>query len=248
MTGQHYYDRVSRTYAERRRPDPRIEVAVWAALADAASVINVGAGAGSYEPPDRLVVAVEPSEAMLALRRAPAPAIRAAAEALPFRDASFDAALAVLTLHHWSDWRLGISELRRVARRRAVLLTFDPEADPPFWVFHYFPEVRARDRIRMPPVAELCALLDAHAAPLPIPYDCVDGFLGAYWRTPWMYLNPAARSGMSAFAMLSEPELARGLQHLERDLASGVWTSRYGRLLKQESADIGYRLIVGEWG
>lgn len=246
-SGANYYERAGRGYAERRRPDPRIEAALVTALGDARSVVNVGAGPGSYEPVDHAVVAVEPSAIMLTQRRQDAPQVRAVAEALPFRDGSFDAAMAVLTMHHWSDWRLGVSELRRVARG-AVVLTIDTESEPPFWLFEYFPQILELDRIRMPPLGELCALLGARATPLPIPYDCTDGFLGAYWRTPLQYLDQEVRSSMSGFAMLSEEELTRGLRRLELDLSSGVWAAKYGWLLQRNIVDLGYRVVVGTWG
>src|SRR6476660_8133905 len=146
---------------------------------------------------------------MLAQRTTAAPRVRAVSEALPLRDGAVDAALAVLTMHHWSDWRRGAAELRRVARR-AVVLTFDTEVAPPFWLFDYFPQMLAHDRMRMPPLTELCALLDARATPLPVPHDCIDGFLGAYWRRPAMYLDHQARAAMSAFATLPEEDLAEG--------------------------------------
>jgi hypothetical protein len=244
-----YDEQAARGYDERRRPDPRIEAAISASLGDAASVVNVGAGAGSYEPRDRRVVAVEPSPYMLAQRerersaRLGAPElVRAAAEALPFADASFDAALAVLTIHHW-DWRRGIAELRRMAQR-VVVLTFDTEIARPFWLFDYFPAMLERDRSRMPPMEELCAALDGRATPLPVPHDCTDGFLGAFWRSPAAYLDADTRAPISLFALLSEEERARGLDRLAADLDSGAWAAAYGALLPQETLDIGYRLIT----
>ena len=247
LGGADYYERAGRSYIAQRRPDPRIEAALVAALGDATSAVNVGAGPGSYEPPERRVVAVEPSAAMLAQRTSDAPRVRAVSEALPFRDGCFDAALAVLTVHHWSDWRRGVSELRRVARR-AVVLTFETVSEPPFWLFDYFPQILDHDRRRMPPLRELCTLLDARATPLPIPHDCTDGFLGAYWRTPARYLDERVRSAMSGFALLSEEELARGLRRLESDIESGAWAARYGWLLRLDAADLGYRVVVGNWG
>ena len=278
-----YDERAARGYAERRRPDPRIEAAIAAALGDAASVVNVGAGAGSYEPRDRRVVAVEPSLHMLAQRqrsvaskglprlreadggragerRSRAPEeplallqerqplessgtlVRAAAEALPFADASFDAALAVLTIHHW-EWRRGIAELRRVAPR-VVVLTFETEMPRPFWLFDYFPGILEGDRARMPPIEELCAALDGRATPLPIPHDCTDGFLGAFWRSPSAYLDERVRAPISGFVLLSEEERARGLDRLADDLDSGAWEAAHGALLTQDTLDIGYRLIA----
>lgn len=242
-TGPEYYERAGHDYATRRRPDPRIAAALLAALGDAASVVNIGAGAGSYEPAHRPVVAVEPSAVMLAQRRSPVPRVRAVSEALPLRDGSFDAALAVMTIHHWSDWRGGVAELQRVARQ-AVLMTYDPWATPHFWLFDYFPGIEAQDRAHMPPLADLCALLNATAKPFPIPHDCMDGMLGAYWRRPERYLDPGVRSAMSGFAALSPAELADGLQRLAADLESGAWTARHGDLLNLDAADIGYRLVV----
>ena len=238
-----HYERAGHSYAERRRPDPRVAAVLAAALGDARSVVNVGAGPGSYEPRDRPVVAVEPSAVMLAQRTSDAPRVRAVGEALPFPDGSFDAALAVLTMHHWSDWRRGAAEMRRVARR-VVVLTFDAEAEAAFWLFDYFPRILERDRAWMASVRDLCAVLDARAAPLPVPHDCTDGFLGAYWRTPERYLDERVRSAMSGFALLSAAELARGLRRLESDLASGAWATRHGWLLAEEEADLGYRVVI----
>jgi SAM-dependent methyltransferase len=245
--GAGYDERAGHGYAERRRPDPRIAAVLATALGDATSLVNVGAGPGSYEPRDRPVVAVEPSAVMLAQRTADAPRVRAVAEALPFPDGRFDVALAVLTVHHWSDWRRGMMELRRVARR-VVLLTFDTESVPVFWLFDYFPQILARDRLRMPPLGEVCALLDARATPLPIPHDCTDGFLGAYWRRPAAYLDERVRAAMSGFAVLSPEELARGLRRLESDLRSGAWAARNGWLLGQDAADLSYRVVVAGSG
>lgn len=245
-SGPGYYEQAGHDYATKRRPEPRIAAALLTALGDAASVVNIGAGTGSYEPLDRRVVAVEPSAVMLAQRRSDAPRVRAMSEALPFRDGSFDAALAVLTVHHWSDWRLGVAEVRRVARR-AIVLTFDPEFDPSFWLFDYFPRMLDLDRLRMPPLEEFCALLEARATPLPIPRDCADGFLCAYWRTPARYLDPRVRAAMSAFALLSEAELTQGLQRLASEIQSGAWQARYGSLLELDAADFGYRIVVGNW-
>jgi hypothetical protein len=150
----------------------------------------------------------------------------------------------VLTIHHWSDWPRGVAELRRVARR-AVLLTADPESAPRFWLFDYFPGILAHDRTRMPPLGELCALLDATATPLPIAHDCRDGLLGAHWRAPERYLDAGVRAATSGFAALSAAELADGLQQLAADLDSGTWTARYGWLLRQDEAELGYRVVVG---
>jgi SAM-dependent methyltransferase len=239
------YDDIGQGYARRRRPDPRIAAAIQAELGDARSVINVGAGAGSYEPADRSVHAVEPSALMIAQRPVgAAPCVQASAEALPFGKGSFDAAMAVLTIHHWSDWRAGLRELRRVARQRVVLLTFDVDAGG-FWLTQdYFPELSALDRAIMPRLSDLEAALDPfHATPVPVPHDCIDGFLGAYWRRPELYLDASVRASMSSFSKI---DAEAGLAHLAQDLASGAWRQRYGGLLERDMLDVGYRLLRWE--
>jgi SAM-dependent methyltransferase len=241
------YDTIGAGYASLRRPDPRIEKAIVAALGDARSVINVGAGAGSYEPADRFVLAVEPSNVMIR-QRAPdaAPCVRASAELLPVANRAVDAAMAILTIHHWFDWRLGLRELRRVARQRIVLLTFDNDASD-FWLTRdYFPEVVALDRKSMPGLDALAAELGAfQSTPVLVPHDCKDGFLGAYWRRPEIYLDPAARRSMSSFARIN-PE--RGLGKLAHDLETGAWRERNADILNRDALDLGYRLLVWELG
>lgn len=241
------YDAIGAGYARRRRPDPRIAAAITAALGDARTIVNVGAGTGSYEPADRIVQALEPSDTMIA-QRAPsaAPCMRGSAESLPFDAGAFDAAMAVLTIHHWSDWRAGLREMRRVARRRVVLLTFDTEASDWWLTRDYVPELIALDRRIMPRLRDLAAELgEFRATPVPIPHDCVDGFLGAYWRRPHFYLDPIARGSMSSFAKV---DAAEGLQRLARDLESGAWRARYADLLDREELDVGYRLLRWEFG
>jgi SAM-dependent methyltransferase len=242
------YDTLGVGYAARRRADPRIEAQVWAALGDARSVLNVGAGAGSYEPADRTVDAPEPSLVQIAQRpSSAAPAVRGVAEALPFPAASFDAALAVLTLHHWSDWRRGIEEMRCVVRDRVVVLTFDARMTGEFWLVRdYFPRFVAIDEGQMPPLADLEAALGGSAEPVPIPADCVDGFLGASWRRPERYLDAGARAAISSFHRLEDDELRAGLAKLAHDLESGEWERRNGALLALDALDIGYRLVVAE--
>lgn len=244
MTESILYDRIGVGYAAYRRPDPRIARRIDAALGPARTVCNVGAGAGSYEPADRAVVAVEPSAEMVRQRPASSgPAVRAAAERLPLRDRSVDAALAVLTIHHWSDWRRGLAEMRRVARGRVVILSWASE-HPGFWlVQEYFPEIAAADWASFPALAEIGEVLgpiDVH--PVPVPTDCSDGFLGAYWRRPAMYLDAGARGAISAFAKLLDP--APALERLRADLADGTWERRHADLLALPELDIGYRLIV----
>lgn len=215
-------------------------------------MVNVGAGAGSYEPADLRVVAVEPSGEMIRQRAAgAASAVRATAEALPFPGGAFDAALAVLTIHHWRDRPAGLAELVRVARRRVVIVNWDPEGRDAFWLTReYIPALVELDAVLFPTASELAAALGpVRVTPLRVPHDCVDGFLGAYWRRPEAYLDAGVRSGMSTFGRLA-PEAARsvdaGLARLADDLASGRWEARYGHLRAQEQIDLGYRIVVAE--
>lgn len=237
------YDTIGVNYADLRRPDPRIAAALLAALGEARTVVNIGAGTGSYEPADRRVAAVEPARAMIARRPAgAAPAVCAAAQALPFADSSFDAAMAVLTVHHWPDKAAGLAELRRVTRGRVVLLTFDPSARP--WLTDYLPGLAALDEAQMPAMAAYAeALGPCHVEPLLVPHDCTDGFLYAYWRRPEAYLDPRIRTGSSSFWALGDA-LAPGLDRLAADLDSGAWERRYGDLRSRETYDAGYRLVI----
>lgn len=240
------YDTIGRQYGNQRRPDPRIARQLLMGLGDARSVLNVGAGTGSYEPLDRTVVAVEPSAVMVSQRAADAaPAVRAQAEALPFRDQSFDAVMAVLTLHHWTDRIGGLAECARVARQRAVLLTWDPDANAFWLVRDYLPGFAVEDRRRFPKMTEYAdgfgPGVRVDISPVPVPHDCQDGFLGAYWARPSAYLDPAVQSGISSFA---QADARPGLSRLADDLASGAWQARYGDLLKQDTEDLGYRLVT----
>lgn len=242
------YDSIGRTYVATRRPDPRIAARLVDALGDARSVINIGAGAGAYEPRDRLVIAIEPSRTMIQQRPpGAAPALQASAEALPLGDASVDAALAVLTVHHWSDKGRAFAEIRRVARRRAIFFTCDP-AFPGSWVTRdYFPMIRSRDLGRFPPLQAFKALGSVESAIIPIPCDCSDGFLAAFWRRPYSYLDPRVRQNISSFAGFTKAELEPGLRRLEQDLASSAWDRRYTSLRAHDELDCGYRLVVCEF-
>jgi SAM-dependent methyltransferase len=240
------YDAIGRTYTTTRATDPRIAARIWAALGDARTVVNVGAGTGSYEPPDREVTAVDPSEVMLA-QRGPdaAPAVLGVAEALPFDDRSFDAAMAVLTLHHWSDWRAGCAELRRVARDRVVVFSWDPTYAGRMWLGpEYFGRFGYEDVAGFPSLADQAAALQAEVEVVPVPWDCRDGFFSAFWRRPEAYLDPIVRAGISTLAKRSEAELAEGLARLRADIASGAWARRHADLLALEELDLGYRLLV----
>jgi len=240
------YDRIGQAYTSTRRPDPRIAAAIVRALGDAETVVNVGAGAGAYEPDDRAVVAVEPSWRMIQQRQARVSrAVQASAEALPFPDQTFDAALAVLTLHHWTDWRRGLDEMRRVASR-IVLFTIDPSDVGNFWLTQtYFPEIVRLDQGRCPSVAEVAGHVGTcRVEPIAIPHDCADGFLAAFWRRPEAYLDPAVRAGMSGFALLDQEVVARGVGRLKTDLESGGWERRFGAIRSLDALDVCYRLVV----
>ena len=242
------YDEIGVGYRQYRRPDPRIAAVITSALGTAESALNVGAGAGSYEPSDRAVVAVEPSLAMIRQRpKGSAPVVQASATHLPFRDAAFAASLAVLTVHHWPDRARGLAELSRVARQRVVILTWDP-AFAGFWlVDDYFPEIWTIDRPIFPPIDELARVLgNAESRPLLIPYDCTDGFLGAYWRRPHAYLDAGVRGAISTFSKIGDVE--PGLTRLRRDLGDGTWQRRHGHLLNQRELDLGYRLVIARGG
>ena len=218
-----------------------------AGLGDTSPVVNVGAGSGSYEPQDREVVAVEPAAVMLAQRSATAaPAVRAAAEALPFRDDTFGAALAVLTVHHWSDRAAGLAELRRVASGPVVLFARDPHAAPAWWLHQYFPATGRLEAGRETPLGQLEAMLGGRldVIPVPIPADCIDGFNAAYWSRPEAYLDPEIRAPMSALTLIPAADLANGLRRLEADLAGGEWDSRWGELRSLDELDLGYRVLV----
>jgi SAM-dependent methyltransferase len=237
------YDTIGVNYAQLRRPDPRIAARIAAALGPARIVLNVGAGAGSYEPADRRVTALEPSTEMIRQRPGSAgPVVQGRAEALPFTEDRFDACMAVLTVHHWSDQAQGLRELRRVASGRVVILTYDP-AFRGFWLADYIPELVALDERQMPPMEAYEARLGpVEVSPLPIPHDCTDGFLSAYWRRPAAYLDPRIRAAMSSFWALGD--VSEPLLRLERDLADGAWARRYSELVDREESDCGYRLVV----
>lgn len=249
FSGDPYAETAPR-YLSTRKEDPCIRELIHEALGDARSVVNVGAGAGAYEPTDRKVVPIEPSKPMIALRPPHLPrAVRAYAENLPLPASSVDAAMACMTLHHWSDWRIGLQELRRVARKRIVLFTYDPSYSERFWLLRdYLPELGKLDSARFPTLAEQCAAAgqDVDVRAVPIPYDCRDGFMAAYWRRPHAYLDERVRANMSSFHLPGARRLLGGLRHLAEDLETGRWQQRNGELLRREELDLGYRLLVVE--
>jgi SAM-dependent methyltransferase len=240
------YDQIGRQYTSTRRPDPRIAASILDALGDARSVVNVGAGTGAYEPTSRPLVAVEPSRQMIRQRpRGAALVVQASAEALPFAPRTFDAALAVLTLHHWADWRCGLGEMKRVADR-LVIFTFEPREIDNFWLTEsYFPEIVGLVRRQCPSVDDVVECLgDCTVHHIAIPHDCVDGFLAAFWRRPAAYLDPRVRAGISAFALLEQDVVDRGVARLKSDLESGEWERRFGHIRSLEALDACYRLLV----
>ncbi|MEM7221941.1 MAG: class I SAM-dependent methyltransferase [Pseudomonadota bacterium] len=239
------YDTIGVNYSDLRKPDSRIEQTIGRALGSARTVLNVGAGAGSYEPSDRQVTALEPSAEMIRQRAASAAsAVQGFAEDLPFDDKAFDGSMAILTIHHWADKERGLREMRRVTRGPVVLLTFDPFSRG-FWLFDYIPELATLDQRQMPRMADYQAWLGpVEISAVPVPHDCSDGFLCAYWRRPSAYLDSRVRAAMSPFWALGD--ISEGLSKLARDLESGAWAQRYADLLDRDEFDLGYRLVVSK--
>ncbi|MGH3251681.1 MAG: MerR family transcriptional regulator [Trebonia sp.] len=248
MLGARLYDAIGGAYTATRRTEPRIAAQVWEALGDARTVLNVGAGTGSYEPPDRDVTAVEPSAVMRAQRRpGSAPCVAAAAESLPFEDQSFDAAMAFSTIHHWQDPIAGLREMRRVARR-VVVFTKDNNNDAAwrqrFWLTRdYLPEF-AGLFAEWPSLDGLAGVIGARAEPVLIPWDCADGLLEAYWRRPEAYLEDHVRRAMSTWTMVGPEAEQRAVRSLRDDLASGRWTERNHDLVDLDAAELGHCLLV----
>ncbi|WP_285563968.1 MerR family transcriptional regulator [Streptomyces sp. RTGN2] len=247
MLGARLYDAIGGAYTATRRTEPRVAAQIWDALGDARTVLNVGAGTGSYEPADRAVTAVEPSAVMRGQRPAgSAPCVAAAAENLPFEDRSFDAAMAVSTVHHWEDPTAGLCEMRRVARR-VVVLTFDtdePGWQDRFWLTRdYLPEF-ADVLAGFPSLGGMAGAIGARAEPVPIPWDCADGLFEAYWRRPEAYLEDRVRRAMSVWTRVGPEAEQRAVRNLRDDLGSGRWAERNSDLGGLEAADLGLRLLV----
>ena len=240
------YDTIGTTYGRYRRPDHRVQAAINAALGDAGTVANIGAGSGSYEPAG-LLVAVEPARTMIAQRPiGAAPVVQAVAEHLPFRNRHFDAALAILTTHHWPDARAGLAEMARISQKQ-IILTHNDAAFANFWLtMDYIPELPKLDLAErfMPPIEDTLCITDI--IPVPVPWDCTDGFLCSYWRRPEMYLDPDARAAISGLALLGDEITGPAIQRLADDIASGAWDARYGKLRELDELDLGYRIIVAE--
>ncbi|SDC18281.1 class I SAM-dependent methyltransferase [Actinokineospora iranica] len=247
MSSTRLYDTIGATYTTTRRTEPRIAARIWAALGDARTVLNVGAGTGSYEPADRHVLAVEPS-ALMRSQRLPdaAPCLVGSAESLPFDDQSFDAAMAISTIHHWQDPIVGLREMRRVARSVVVFThdTTDTGWHRRFWLTRdYLPEV-ADLLVRRPSLTELACAIGARLEPVPIPWDCADGFLEAYWRRPEAYLDENVRRGLSIWARVGPDIEQRVVRGLRADLASGQWAERNRDLADLDTAELGLHLLI----
>lgn len=242
------YGTIGTGYTDYRRPDPRIEAAIAEVLGHAQTVLNVGAGAGSYEPRLRDVTPVEPSASMRAQRPADlATAIDGTAESLPFDDDAFDASMSTFSIHQWTDLGAGLREMRRVTRGPVILLSCDPAALDRFWLVDYAPEVIATEASRYPAPAEVARLLggDVVVSAMPIPLDCTDGFGEAYYGRPERLLEPGARLANSAWSFVDDDVEERFVERLTADLASGAWDARYGHLRRQPTFEGSLRLIVG---
>lgn len=242
------YDKLGQKYSGYRQTDPRIEAYVTKALENAKTVLNVGAGAGSYEPADKYVVAVEPSVVMRAQRAKnnKVPAINAKADNLPFDDNAFDASMAMVTVHHWPDMDKGLKELRRVTRNEVVIMTFDPEALDNFWNVHYFPELIEVEKARYPTIDFVKQSLGGHCevVPIPIPLDCVDGFQEAFYGRPEAFLKKEVRLSQSAWGFLPQGLEEKLVAALEDDLKSGEWDMKYGHFRTQPNFTCALRLII----
>lgn len=247
------YDTIGHGYSQTRREDPRFRAQIHAALGNARTIANVGAGTGAYEPTDRHVIAIEPSDVMAAQRsRDLAPAIRAYAGSIPLRDQSVDAAMSLLSVHHWDGAReQGVRELRRVAREAVVILTYDASISGAMWLMaDYLPEVAALDHQIFPPPELLAEWLggDVRIDKIPIPRDTPDWMLGSFWAHPERVLDAKARAATSGFARMPANVVERVISEVTRDLASGLWDERYGHLRNLDAFDAGLRLVVAAPG
>jgi SAM-dependent methyltransferase len=248
MKASEIYDQIGRDYASRRRPDPRWIARIHRRLEGHHTLVNVGAGAGSYEPAFMSVVGVEPSHIMIRQRPpSAAPVTCGVAEQLPFRDGAFDVALAVLTVHHWNNPAAGLAEMRRVSRKQ-VVVTWDPDVFArQFWfVRDYLPEAVERESQQATLATVTAHLGSATTESLPVPANCTDGFFGAYWRRPDAYLDPIVRGAISGLVLLDSDLVSTAVERLRFDLANGRWLARYSELTELDQIDLGYRLVVAE--
>ncbi len=237
------YDNFSDSYGAYRIPDPRIAELIHSVLPGSGAICNVGAGTGAYEPLDREVWSIEPSRQMILKRQRQSQCIQASAEFLPFADAAFSAAMAILTIHHWRDQAAGVAEMCRIAEQQ-VFLSWEGFTQP-FWLLDYIPALETADVHLFPGDTDWGNCLgNYHKYTVQVPHDCSDGFLCAYWRRPEIYFDDGARDAISGFARLTDEQLQPGLERLQRDLDSGQWQQQHQDLLQREEMDYGYRLIV----
>lgn len=244
------YDARVAGYGPTRRADPRILRRVAKAVGGAASVLNIGAGTAGYEPPDRRVVTIEASEHVIKRRaQTAAPVVKGDVERLPFKNGSFAASMSILTIQHWEDPIAGLHEMARVSSRRAVVFTLDPEVFGGFWLYRYFTDAAFLESMRYPKIPAIVRALggDARVETVPVPADCRDGFIGAYWRRPSLYLDQRIRRTIATLQEIGDDDLLDGLRRLSTDLASGAWEAANGWLLNRDEIDLGYRLIVAEY-
>ncbi len=242
-----WYDEIGKGYTDLRVPDSRIAKPIHEALGNIESVANIGAGTGSYEPPNRDVIAVEPSTLMLNQYKGTGKRVQATAESVPLSDDSVDATMGILTIHHWENWQKGLAEMFRISRNVAVLLTHKPDLYN-FWLFDYFPIIRDIDQKIFSSIEEIEAEANlnqwkAEIITVPVPFDCTDGFLGAYWQRPYAYFSPEVRRSISTFNLLDSDLTENTLEILRSDLDSWAWHERYGHLNDIEELDIGYRIL-----
>lgn len=246
MAQPQLYDRIGVGYSDARTPDPYIAAQVFDALGDASTVINIGAGTGNYEPTDRHVLAVEPNAVMIGQRTSAAPVVQAFAERLPIADASFDAALAMFTIHHWPDRDAGLREMGRVSRRQ-VALVYDSSVTSTFWLADYFDGLVSERSMSNPSAAWMNEVVNVQEErPMMVPSTCTDGFAGCYWNRPERYLDRTVQAGMSVLARLPDDVRQRGTQRLRAALETGEWDRRLGHLRELDEFDIGYRLVISE--
>lgn len=241
------YDELGIAYSGQRQTDPHIARYIHAALGDAQTVLNVGAGTGSYEPTDRYVVAVEPSAVMRSQRKG-VPAIIGTAGNLPFDDNAFDASMAMLTIHHWLDPAAGLRELRRVTKGPVVIFTYDPQSLGDFWFFDYAPEMLEQDKVRFPEIDRIAGLLGEASTvqSIPVTMDCKDGFLEAFYGRPESFLDPVVRQSQSVWALQPQDVQDKIVNAIEQDLQSGEWDRKYGRFRTMPSITCGLRLVIGK--
>lgn len=242
------YDGFGQKYSSHRQTDPRIAAYVDNELSSAKTILNIGAGAGSYEPTDKYVVAVEPSITMRQQRldKGKVPAINAKADNLPFDENSFDASMAMITVHHWPDIEKGLKELRRITKNQVVIMTFDPEQLDNFWNADYFPEVIAVEKARYPTIDFIKSCLGGQCKviPIPIPLDCKDGFQEAFYGRPEAFLEKQVRLSQSAWGFIPEDKQEEIVERLRADLENGTWDAKYGHFRTQEFFTCALRLIV----